>query len=338
MIWLLLLSSNLWGAYSRHLFKLEGDGIPLFLKYFILEGGYIAVPVFCFYTGYGFVAKPLFVNRQFFNAFIYFLLSIAGAVALRYVIEYFVFLPVLHFDNYRGKEWPVYDYVSNVFFYYFPSYFVYGLMYFFGENWYKTRQLHQSLEKERATAELALLRSQINPHFLFNAINDIYSLSYHRSDQAPIALLKLSEILRYTLHESKAEQTSLKQEVAYIENVIELQRISAKGNIYVDFDVHGDITRQQIPSLLLIVFVENAFKHGVVNQPEHPANIKLAVDGNKVHFAVRNKKGNFQKDRTGGIGLNNAKRRLELMCTGKYNLHIEDTATYYKVELTLETV
>ena len=338
MLWALLLTSNLWGAYSRHLFKIEGDGIPVFLKYLILEAGYIAIPIFCFYTGYGWVARPLFVSKQFFKAFIYFILSITGAVALRYIIEYFIFLPVLNFDNYRGKDWPPYEYISNVFFYYFPSYFVYGLLYFFGENWYKTRHLHQSLEKERSAAELAMLRSQINPHFLFNAINDIYSLSYHKSDQAPLALLKLSEILRYTLHESKTELTGLKQEVDYLENVIELQRISAKGNIYVVFYVRGDINRQQVPALLLTVFVENAFKHGVVNQPEHTVAINLEIDGNKVHFAVRNKKGNYQKDKTGGIGLNNAKRRLELIYGDKYDLLIDDTATHYSVKLTLEAV
>lgn len=336
-IWTLLFISNLWGAYSGHFFKPETGGIPVFLKYFILETGYIAIPVFCFYTGYGWVAKPLFVSKQFVKAFLYFLLSIIGAVAVRYAVEYFVFLPVLGFDNYRGQQWPAYAYISNVFFYYFPRYFVYGLMYFFGENWYKARHQQQLLEKERTAAELALLRSQINPHFLFNAINDIYSLSYHKSDQAPLALLKLSEILRYTLHESKTEVTHLKDEIKYLENVIELQRISAKGNIYVDFAVEGDINTQRIPSLLLIVFVENAFKHGVINDPDHPVTIKLAVKNNEVDFSVSNKAGNYQKDKTGGIGLNNAKRRLELLSPGKYHLAIADNTLYYNVNLTLQT-
>ncbi len=337
-IWVLLLISNLWGAYSGHFFKAKTDSIPIFLKYFILETGYITIPIFCFYTGYSWVAKPLFVSKQFFKAFVCFLLAVTGAVALRYAIEYFVFLPVLGFDNYRGQEWSAYRYISNVFFYYFPRYFVYGLMYFFGENWYKTRHLQQSLEKERSAAELALLRSQINPHFLFNAINDIYSLSYHKSDQAPVALLKLSEILRYALHESKTEFTSLKQEIKYLENVIELQRISAKGEIYVDFVVEGDINKQRIPSLLLIVFVENAFKHGIVNQPDYPVRISLKATNKLITFSVTNNKSDHQKDKTGGIGLNNAKRRLALLATGKYDLAMDDTDTHYSVKLTLEVV
>lgn len=336
-VWTLLLISNLWVAYSGHFFKPAANGIPVFLKYVILETGYIAIPVFCFYTGYGWVAKPLLVSKQFFMAFIYFLLSVGGAVALRYAIEYFIFLPVLNFDNYKGQAWPAFDYISNVFFYYFPRYFVYGLMYFFGENWYKTRHLQQSLEKERSAAELALLRSQINPHFLFNAINDIYSLSYHKSDQAPVALLKLSEILRYTLHESKGELTYLKQEIGYLYSVLDLQRIGAKGNVYIDFDVEGDIHEQQLPSLLLIVFVENAFKHGIVNQPDHPVKIRLMAKGGQIFFSVNNKTGHYQKDKVGGIGLNNAKRRLELLSSGKYDLVIEDTGSNYSVNLTFQT-
>ena len=337
-LWLLLLASNLWGAYTNHsIFKQEPGGVPVFLKYTVLETGYLLIPVFCFYAGYGFVARPLFISKQYLKAFFYFVISFAGAVALRYCLEYFLFLPVLHFDNYKGHAWSLVDYVSNVFFYYFPRYFVYGMLYFFGQNWYKARHLQQSLEKERSAAELALLRSQINPHFLFNAINDIYSLSYQKSDQAPQALLKLSEILRYSLHESKAEWTYLTDEVKYLENVIELQRISAKGNIYVDVVIEGDIKDMRVPSLLLIVFVENAFKHGVVNDPEHPVIIKLTAKQSTITFSVRNKTGNYQKDKTGGIGLNNAKRRLELLSSGKYDLVTEDNAAYYSINLTLQT-
>ncbi len=324
-------------AYSRQLFRADTNSIPIVLKYLILETGYIAIPIFCFYTGYGWVARPLFILKQYLKAFGFFLLAVAGAVVLRYSIEYFVFLPLLDFDNYKGQEWPAYQYISNVFFYYFPRHFVYGLMYFFAENWYKNRHLQQSLEKERSAAELALLRSQINPHFLFNAINDIYSLSYHKSDQAPLALLKLSEVLRYSLHESKGELAFLKDEVRYLQNVIELQRISAKGNIYVNFIIEGDISNLRVPSLLLIVFVENAFKHGVITDPLHPVEINLTAKHGELLFSVSNKKGHYQNDKTGGIGLDNVKRTLELLTSGKHTLRIEDNATHYSINLTLQT-
>ncbi len=338
-VWALLLMSNFWTAYtSPTLFKNEQDIALKLFKCLALEGGYLLIPVFCFYAAYGWVAPSLFVSKQYPKALAWLVLSFAGAVMLRYLLEYYFFLPVLGFDNYRGQTWPVAEYMGNVFFYYFPRYFVYGLMYFFGENWYRTRHLQQSLEKERAAAELALLRSQINPHFLFNAINDIYSLSYYKSDQAPVALLKLSEILRYTLHESKTELTGLIQEIKYIENVIELQRISAKGNICISFSVDGDVDTQRVPSLLLIIFVENAFKHGIINEPQHPITITLNTTGNEISFMVKNKKGNFEKDRTGGIGLGNAKRRLELLAAGKYSLFIDETDTHYTVSLILSNL
>ncbi|OKS84562.1 histidine kinase [Mucilaginibacter polytrichastri] len=188
---------------------------------------------------------------------------------LRYFLEYHLFLPVFRFDNYNGHPYTFRHFITNVFFYYFPSYFVYGLIYFFVSGWYKTKQHQQELEKENTAAELNFLRSQVNPHFLFNSINDIYSLTYQQSVQAPAALLKLLKSC-VTCCEGKADTMPLQNEVTYLENVIELQRISAKGQAFINFTVEGYIETQIIATMLLVAFVENAFKHGVITNPEHP--------------------------------------------------------------------
>jgi two-component system, LytTR family, sensor kinase len=337
--WALLLLSNLWNSYSGHrLFHNTSYNLPLFVKYFIIELSYLSIPIFCFYTAYLFVAPKVFVTHRYFTAFLLFLTTITGAALLRYSLEYYFFLPVFGFDNYRGHPWPLIDFVSNVFFYYFPRYFVYGLMYFFVFNWYKTRHLQQALEKERSATELAFLRSQINPHFLFNAINDIYSLIYQRSDDAAVALLKLSDMLRYMLREGSSDMVPLEPEIKYLENLIELQRISSKGRVYITFEIEGYIGGQEIASLLLISFVENAFKHGILTDAENPVRISLVAEPERLLFSVTNQKNTYEKDSDGGIGLNNVKRRLKLVYPDRHILEINNEITSYSIKLILQSI
>lgn len=337
--WGLLFISNTGSGYLNGAFSgiKHTDGYH-FVRHLIIQAGYITIPITCFYFSYFFVAPQLFVNKRYVYALFYALLTLAAIVVLRYILEYHFFKPVLGFDNYKGHPWPVKDYVENIFFYYFPRYFVYGLMYFFAESWYRTQHLQQSLEKERSAAELAFLRSQLNPHFLFNTINDIYSLTYQKSEQAPEALLKLAELLRYMLREGNENFMPLKAEVRYLENLIELQRISAKGNAYIVFDIDDCIvSTQKLASLLFVSFVENAFKHGVLNDAANPVRICLSGNSERVEFSVHNKKNNGQKDKTGGIGLTNVRRRLDLMYPGKHSLQIEETYEFYSVNLILQT-
>ena len=183
-LWALLFISELWSAYSSEIIAAHKNFTwRLGAHNFIIQIGYITIPIVCFYCSYLFVAPQLFAKRNYLLAFVYAVLTLAVIVSLRYVIEYYFFLPVLGFDNYRGHPWPAGDYIENIFFYYFPRYFVYGLMYFFAESWYTNKHLKQELEKERSAAELAFLRSQLNPHFLFNTINDIYSLTYQNQNK-----------------------------------------------------------------------------------------------------------------------------------------------------------
>jgi two-component system LytT family sensor kinase len=336
-LWSLLFISNLWLAYSKHVTIAGKTNLELFARNFIIQAGYLTIPITCFYCSYLFVAPQLFVTKKYLPAFLYAMLTLFGITLLRYLLEYHFFLPFLGFDNYRGHPWPAEDYIENVFFYYFPRYFIYGLMYFFAESWYNNQYLKQELEKERSAAELAFLRSQLNPHFLFNTINDIYSLTYQKSEQAPEALLKLAELLRYMLREGSESFMPLNAETRYLENLIELQLISAKGHACINFNTIGYIGEQKVASLLFVSFVENAFKHGVLNDPIAPVNIHLSAANDSITFHVDNKKNNAKKDKTGGIGLYNVQRRLELIYPGKHKLNITDGNEFYTVNLILET-
>jgi len=333
-VWGLLLLNELGLYYLSHKSEQSFQTIGRQLG---IQVCYLIIPVSCFYSSYILVAPQFFLFKKYLRGILYSILILLGIVALRYLIEYHILLPLFGFDNYGGHPWPAADYVENVFFYYFPKYFMYGQLYFFAENWYRDKQLKQELEKERSAAELAFLRSQLNPHFLFNTLNDIYSLTYQKSEHAPEALLKLSELLRYMLREGNTDRTPLRLEVQYIENVIALQRLGAKGQCFIDFEPEGYIADQPVASLLFIAFVENAFKHGMLDDAAHPIKIHLTGAHDHVIFHISNKKNRGQKDKTGGIGLNNVQRRLKLLFGDNYKLDIKDTTDNYSVHLTLPT-
>jgi len=339
--WVLLLGSNLWNSIGRGILsghKSQAIDLSLFFRYLAMEAGFLLIPVMCFYSAYLLVAPQLIVKKNYLKAGMLAVLTYVFVTGFRYVMEYYFFIPVLNFDNYNGHPYALNRYLVNVFFVYFPGYFVYGLVYFFIEDWYKTRHRRQEFEKEKAAAELTFLRSQLNPHFLFNSINDIYSLTYQQSELAPAALLKLSEILRYMLCEGREDTMPIQSEIKYLENVIELQRISTKGTACITFNIEGYIGNQKIAMLLLIAFVENAFKHGVLTDPDTPVEISLMATNEEINFKVHNKKNRDQKDKTSGIGLNNVSRRLILMYPDKHNLIIDDQAEFYTVNLRLQLI
>ncbi|WP_428328640.1 sensor histidine kinase [Mucilaginibacter sp.] len=205
----------------------------------------------------------------------------------------------------------------------------------FTADWFLNERIQRDLENQRLSAELAFLKSQINPHFLFNSLNSIYSLAYQRSETTPEAILKLSEIMRYMLYECNDNKVDLAKELQYLHNYIDLQKIRFSNKAYIDYKVDGAIASQQIVPLLLIAFIENAFKHGVANDPLTPIRLLIDVDAENLHFYIQNKKHTNNRDPAGGIGLNNVKRRLDLLYPHKYNLDIRDEADTYTVELSL---
>lgn len=205
----------------------------------------------------------------------------------------------------------------------------------FSIDWFLNERVQRDLENQRLSAELAFLKSQINPHFLFNSLNSIYSLAYQKSDTAPEAILKLSEIMRYMLYESNDHKVDLAKELQYLQNYIDLQKIRFGNKAFVDFKITGDIGNQKIVPLLLIAFIENAFKHGVANDPSSPIRLLINLDGIHLHFYMENKKHTLNRDNEGGIGLNNVKRRLDLLYPGKYGLDIQDKTSTYTCELSL---
>lgn len=206
----------------------------------------------------------------------------------------------------------------------------------FSVDWFLNEKVRKDLESEKLIAELAFLRSQINPHFLFNSLNNIYSLAYQKSDRAPEAIMKLSEIMRYMLQESNEPRVNLAREIRYLENYIELQKLRFKGQAYINLIISGEYSKQSIAPLILISFVENAFKHGVASDPEHPIQINININNNKLLFDIHNKKSLLNKDESSGIGLSNVKRRLDLLYLHQYDLQVQEDDDFYYCRLSLK--
>lgn len=207
--------------------------------------------------------------------------------------------------------------------------------------WYKQQQAAQSLEKEKLEAELNFLKGQIHPHFLFNTLNNLYSLTLKKSDRAPEVVLKLSELMDYMLYNTSEATVPLDKEINYLSNYIMLEKIRYGDRLDTSFNVWGDISSHQITPLLLLPFVENSFKHGVSSEIEGVwVTIDLKVKDGILSMKVENSKSRepfFQvrSDHTAGIGLKNVKRRLELLYPGAYKLDIVDEETSYLVDLKL---
>lgn len=189
------------------------------------------------------------------------------------------------------------------------------------------------IENEKLETELKFLKSQTNPHFLFNVLNNVYTLSLMKSEQTPEVVMKLSEMLRYMLYESNNERVSLEKEVQYIKNYVALQQLKDEEPLAVEtsFDIENLDTR--IAPMILIPFVENAFKHSKIEDTQNGwIKINLKEVGSTITFEVFNSLSNnsTSKDPTGGIGLNNVRRRLELEYLENHRLEIkEDGQQFY---------
>jgi len=206
-------------------------------------------------------------------------------------------------------------------------------------NWFESQKLKAELINQNQASELALLRSQINPHFLFNTLNNIYSLVYKKSDDAPEAVMKLSSIMRYTLYDSNADKVFLEKEIEYLKSFIELQQLRLKTANFVEFRIIGSIEDIMIAPMVFISFVENSFKHGNKKVVSPGIIITLTVNERKTLFEVMNYVRNddiHNKDISGGIGLQNIKRRLELIYKDKYKLDIKKLDDRYIVNLEIE--
>jgi len=193
----------------------------------------------------------------------------------------------------------------------------------------------RQLEKDKLVAQISSLKSQINPHFLFNTLNNIYATAIDTSPRTADMVDKLSEMMRYTMKESQNDFVPLEDEINYLNNFVELQKLRLESKIKFDFSVEGDFTELQIAPMLLIPFVENAFKHGVNSEQNSNIRINIKANESELHFLVINNKVKTQSNTSehNGLGIENTKHRLSLIYPFKHLLTIKETENDFNVSL-----
>ena len=206
------------------------------------------------------------------------------------------------------------------------------------EQWYSNEKERKEMETQKLSAELSLLKQQINPHFFFNTLNSLYSLARQKSDKTPEAIIKLSELMRYIIYESDKEYVPLQKELDYISNYVQLQRLRIKDEVEVNFSTEGEYNEIMIEPMLLLPFIENAFKHGIDYSQACRILIKVTVTASKLSLVVENpliRKPQLSIEESSGKGLINSRKRLELLYPDSHELKILDSNDKFRIELTL---
>ncbi len=217
------------------------------------------------------------------------------------------------------------------------SFFLLGGVLGLTKDFYRREKLSRLKEVNRKETELQFLRAQLNPHFLFNSLNSIYSLVRDKSSEAPHAVITLSELMRYMIYEAKKELVPLVKEIEYIRNFTQLQILRLSDSKNVKIRICGDYEDSLIAPLLLIPFVENAFKYGTDFKGNTYVDISLKIVSGTLFFSVVNKVGAYKKDmENSGIGLENIKSRLQMLYPNEHVLNIKKTQGNYEVNLELQ--
>lgn len=207
------------------------------------------------------------------------------------------------------------------------------------EQWYFNEKERKEMENQKLTAELSFLKQQINPHFFFNTLNNIYSLSTRKSEKTPEAIIKLSLLMRYIIYESDKPLVPLQKELEYINNYVELQRLRIKDNVKITYTIKGDSHDIMIEPLLMLPFIENAFKHGIDYSNDCAIFIEVEIQDKMIRLVVENplvKKSQPTNGDSSGIGLANSRKRLQLLYPGRHELNITEADERFRAELVLK--
>ncbi|RPD42907.1 sensor histidine kinase [Chitinophaga barathri] len=309
------------------------------LFYFLEELGGLPAAVLVAYVNM-YVLFPRFFLRKKYLAYTVsaVLLLFVGSVINRIVQEKF-FEPVFYPDTtYREQVFVWYMIFKGMLWFLSPV-LLFTLVVKIFSQWFSQEQRHQEIVREKLEAELNFLKAQVHPHFLFNTLNNLYSLTLQASPAAPKVVLKLSGLMSYMLYDSRADNILLDKEITHIRNYIELEKIRYSQPLDVSFNVSGDVNCRQIAPLLLIPFVENAFKHGVSNETD-PVWVTIDVKVKDDVLSVKVENSHTENDafpaadaENNGIGLRNVIRRLELLYPGRHTLALKKESGRFTVDL-----
>ena len=323
-----------WILLSIFLLVLDRSEYQLFIKISrsLISTGFFAAIVYVNWN----ILIPRFLKQRNWILYLVSLILLAILVTPPQVLALF-----LLYDDYPSIQ-QLFYHKQNILF--FQSIFigVSSAAFKITQDWLGHERDSKDLKSQNLASELNFLKSQINPHFLFNTLNNLYALSLKKSDQAPETVLMLSEMMRYMLYECNVERVLLQKEINYIKNYLELEKIRLGENFDIYFHVEGEAKELQIAPLMFIPFIENSFKHGMNTLlSDGFVHINMKIEEGEVSMKIANRKGakidNPEKRKqSGGIGLINIKRRLKLIYPKKHRLSFEETSDEYAVKLNIQ--
>jgi len=288
----------------------------------------IGVGAFIFYMNYGVLVPRLLLQKK---KFLYLISVILLLVVANFIITNI--FPWEISEGIQGLRAP--RFVAIAFFN--SVIIILGTISRIYEQWIENDKIKTEIEAQKSKTELEALKNQLNPHFLFNSLNSIYSLTVKKSNDAPEAVIMLSELMRYMLYIANNDKVLLKDELQYVENYLQLQRMRIAKSENVKTSIKGAISAQKISPLLFISYIENAFKYGTDFNGNTDVSIDINVKEDELQFKCANLIGSRNKDEeNSGIGLQNTKERLELLYPKKHWLTIEEKDNQFVVDLKLK--
>jgi two-component system, LytTR family, sensor histidine kinase AlgZ len=286
---------------------------------------------------------------SYFNYFIVLPRFLKHKNTKRYLLEFLIPFAVLMFARIHLQRYLADGYTHKADFLYKTTFVVqiaatslfvviFVAMLRFVQDWFEFESRKKAIENEKLISELNFLKEQINPHFLFNTLNNLYYLAYSKSPNTTEVIAKLSQMMRYMIYETNHADVPLMKEIEYMENYISLERLRLNGQIPIGFEVHGNVQDVRITPLIFITFLENAFKHGIgANPGDAWIKVNIQIQGKECIYTVENSNHAVTAGEHGksGIGLQNVQRRLALSYPGRYTLTTEKTADRYKLTLNI---
>ncbi|WP_161888699.1 sensor histidine kinase [Pontibacter russatus] len=337
----LLLHLFFWTVYVVFFGLLYGSYIDDYYNAFMVELVELPFKMALVYFNMYYLMPHYLLQKRYLEFFVYLLLLMGAIGALmQFVLLPFLIHPLFCPTTCTEDNLTFYRFVKNIvnINYVVAITAVIALL----KNWYSHQQAARNLTQDKLEAELKVLKAQIHPHFLFNTLNSLYALTLKKADTAPEVVLKLSSLMDYMLYEANAAQVPLQKELEYIKNYIALERMRYGNRVEVRYTEVGNVAGRHIAPMLLLPFVENAFKHGVSTETTNAwVRIEVKVTGTQLTLLVENCKcgdraSNSTRDMASGIGLKNLQRRLELLYEGRYELEMEDEPESYAARLVLD--
>lgn len=261
-------------------------------------------------------------------------LIFAYFITFRYLLEEVLFLHVFGTGNYFEGTTIQYYIFDNL--HWASTPIIASTIMWIIINFIRTLQKEVVLNEEKKLAEIQFLKSQINPHFIFNTLNNIYSMVFLKSEKALSAIEKLSEIMRFTTYETQKELIPIGSEIKYIESFIDLERIRNTKQIHIQLLTEIQNENQMLPPYLLLPFIENCIKHGIIDDEKNPILFSIKTDEKTLVIAIENKINNKLKDAHSGIGLTNLRKRLEYYFPNKYKFDVINDGVVFKSHLEIK--